>query len=169
MAAGGTYRGRHGGRSTHHGRGRGRGGVGHRPQTASAHGAQHQSNITCYKCGEKGHIATSCPTTSSSTSSTQPSTSMGNLTGQAGQRPRTAPPARGHAAAAQEGEHSGTASNTRSNTGSSSHNAMVCMARAVHLEQAMSAQRIVNYNLNPSLRQPAPQPIPVLDMDFNGS
>jgi hypothetical protein len=94
---------------------------------------------------------------------------MGNLTGQAGQRPRTAPPARGHAAAAQEGEHSGTASNTRSNTGSSSHNAMVCMARAVHLEQAMSAQRIVNYNLNPSLRQPAPQPIPVLDMDFDGS
>ncbi len=82
MAAGGTYRGRHGGRSTHHGRGRGRGGVGHRPQTASAHGARHQSNITCYKCGEKGHIATSCPTTSSSTSSTQPSTSTGNLTGQ---------------------------------------------------------------------------------------
>jgi len=39
----------------------------------------------------------------------------------------------------------------------------------VHLEQAMSARRVVNYNLHPNLPQPGPQPIPVLDMDFDGS
>jgi len=43
------------------------------------------------------------------------------------------------------------------------------MARAVYLEQAMSARRIVNYDLRPDLRRPGPQPIPALDMDFDGS
>jgi hypothetical protein len=147
MAAGGTYRGRHSGCSAHRGRACGRGAFGRRPHTASAHAVQQQSGITCYKCGEPGHIATSCPTNSSSSTS-----STSNLPGQSRQRPRTAPPARGHAAAAQEGESSSTTS-ARSNAGSSSRNAMVCMARAVAFEQAMSAWRIVNYNLTPTLRR----------------
>jgi hypothetical protein len=164
MVAGGTHRGiPRGGCFGHRGRGRGRGSVGRHPQTASAHAAQ-QSSVTCYKCGEKGHITTSCPTNNSGIS--QSSSASG--TGQSGQRARTAPPAHKHAAAAQEGESSATTS-TRSNFGSSSRNAMVCMACTVCLEQAMSARHIVNYNLNPTLHQPGQQPVPVLDMDFDSS
>jgi len=62
MAAGGTYRGNHGGRLNTRGRGRGHGNYGRHPQSASAHAAQQHYTITCYKCGETGHIATSCPT-----------------------------------------------------------------------------------------------------------
>jgi hypothetical protein len=62
MAAGGTYRGNRGGRLNTCGRGRGRGTSGRRPQSTSAHAAQQHCTITCYKCGETGHIATSCPT-----------------------------------------------------------------------------------------------------------
>jgi hypothetical protein len=84
---------------------------------ASANAAQQQSSLSCYKCGEPGHIATNCSTgrtTMPSNSSTQ--------------QPRTAPPARGHAAAAQEGENtssstSSTGTGGTSNRGSSSRNA----------------------------------------------
>jgi len=89
------------------------------------------------------------------------------------QQPRTAPPARGHAAAAQEGENtssstSSTGTGGTSNRGSSSRNAMVCMARAFRYEQAMSAHRVLDYNASPHLHRPTPQPIPVLDVDHEG-
>jgi len=111
MAAGSNaYRGNSGGGrgySHHHGRGRGRGRLQRRPHTAaaSAHAAQQQqSSVTCYKCGEPGHIAPQCPHTGSSTSGSQPSGA--SSTSANSHRPRTAPPARGHAAAAQEGNPS---------------------------------------------------------------
>jgi len=46
---------------------------------------------------------------------------------------------------------------------------MVCMARAVRLEHAMSAHRVVDYNLNPTLRRPTPQPIPTIEVDHEGA
>jgi len=171
MAAGGTHRGRHRGRPIH-GRGRGRGGVYNRPQTASAHAAQHHSTITCYKCGEQGHIAPNCPSTTERPSKGHSSTS--------GQRPRTAPPARGHAATAQEG---GSSNNTHSNTStsgatsstrstgvsSSSRNAMVCMARTVQVVHALSARRVADNNNNPSNQtRPALLPTPTMTMDHEG-
>jgi hypothetical protein len=87
-----------------------------------------------------------------------------------GHRPHTASPARGNAAATQEGE-STSGSNTRGTTSGgsgSSHHAMVCMARAVRLEHAMSARRVVDYNQNPTLRRPTPQPIPTIRVDHEG-
>jgi len=169
MAAGSTYRGNtRGGRFTHRGWGQGRGNHGRRPQSASAHAVQQHSSITCYKCGAPGHVATHCPFNTGGTTSGSPSTA-----GSSGQRPRTAPPARGHAAAAQEGgsssSNSGTTSTTRGTSVSSSHNAMVCMARAVQLEPAMSARRVANYTLHPNQRHPGPQPVPMLEMDHEGA
>jgi len=170
MAAGGTYRGNHrGGRFTHHGRGRGRGLNGRRPQSASTNAVQQHSTVTCYKCGEPGHIATHCPSHTAGTTGTSGTISS------SGQRPRTAPPARGHAAAAQEGEFTSSRSSTSNNstttrsTGvSSSRTAMVCMARAVQLEHAMSARRVVDYNLNPTQNRPGPLPIPTMTLDHEG-
>jgi hypothetical protein len=128
---------------------------------ASVNAAQQQSSLICYRCGEPGHIATNCPTKST----TVPNTSST-------QRPRTAPPARGHAAAAQEGENTnGSTSSTGGNNsrGSSSRNAMVCTARAFRYEQAMSARRVLDYNASPHLRQPTPQPIPAPNVDHEGA
>jgi hypothetical protein len=114
MAAGHTHHGNaRGGRFHYHSRGRGRGVHGRRPQTASAHAAQQQSSVTCYRCGETGHIATGCPT---NTSSGPSQTSSSRTAGQPGQRPRTAPPARGHAAAAQAGESTSTSNTSTSGT-----------------------------------------------------
>jgi hypothetical protein len=45
---------------------------------------------------------------------------------------------------------------------------MVCMARVVQLEHAMSARRGVDYNLNPTQRRPNPQPLPMMEMDHEG-
>ena len=91
MVAGSTYRGHsRGGRLNHRGRGRGRGNHGRGPLSTSANAVQQQSSVTCYKCGEKGHIASSCPSNTVRTSGT----STGSATASSsGQRPRTAPPA----------------------------------------------------------------------------
>jgi hypothetical protein len=113
--------------------------------------------MICYKCGEPGHVATNCPTNRT----TVPSTSSM-------QRSRTAPPARGHAAVAQEGGNAtsnSTSTTSGTSRGSLSRNALVCMARAFCYEQAMSARRVPDYNASPHLCRPTPQPIPVLDVD----
>ena len=171
MAAGNTYRSNtRGGRFNHCGRGRGRDNHGRRPLSASANAAQQQSSVTCYKCGEKGHIASSCP---SNTVHTSGASTLGPTTApSSGQRPRTAPPARGHAVAAHEGEFSSSSNTSTTSTrgsGNSSRAAMVCMARIVQLEHAMSAHRIINYNLNPTARRPGPQPRPTLAIDHEGT
>lgn len=159
MAAEGTYHdnkqyGGHG-RPAQRDRGQGRGrSFQHHPQTTavSANAAQQQSSIICYKCGEPGHRATSCPT-KGTTSGTQ--------------RPCMAPPARGHAATGQEGDsHTGGTGNSTRGT---SDNAMVCMAQVIHYEQAMSAWRILDYNINPTLCRPPPQPIPVIETGPTGA
>jgi hypothetical protein len=152
MAAGCTYRDakHHGGPGRHGlcGRGRGRGAF--RPQspsTAAAHAAQQSTTgIICYKCGAPGHIAPDCP----------------NGT-------RTAPPARGHAAAAQEGNTTDTGSTSSSSVRGTSWNALVCMARTIRYESAMSARRILDYGSNPTLCQPPPQPILVLETVTSGT
>jgi hypothetical protein len=45
---------------------------------------------------------------------------------------------------------------------------MVCMACVVQLEHAMSARRVVDYNLNPTQHRPDPQPIPMMEIDHEG-
>jgi len=120
-----------------------------------------------------GHIATNCPSTTGHSTSGTPASGTGT---NSGQHPRTAPPARGHATTTQEGESHSSSSNTTGThrvrgSGSSSRNAMVCMARAIHLEQAMSARRVLvmDYNLNPTQRRPGPQPRPTLMIDHDGT
>jgi hypothetical protein len=119
--------------------------------------AQQQSSVICYKCGEPGHVATYCPT-------------KNPTGGTSTQRPRTAPPApaRGHAATAQEGNTSGTSGMANSSTKGTSGTALVCMARTIHYEHAMSAGHILDYNVNPTMRRPPPQPIPVIETDTTG-
>jgi len=135
--------------SGHHGQqGKGRGRcTPHHPQVAAAtaNAAQQQSSVICYKCGKPGHIATVCTTNST-------------------QCPCTAPTAHGNTAAVQEGDSTGTG-----NTRTTSCNALVCMARAIQYEQAMSARRILNYNANPNLCQPTPQPIPIIETATTGT
>jgi hypothetical protein len=92
-------------------------------------------------------------------------TSTSTSTGTGTQRARTAPPARGLAAAAQEGHSTGT--DTGSNNSSctvrgTSRNAMVCMARTIRYASPMSVRRILDYGGNPTLRRPPPQPIPAV-------
>jgi hypothetical protein len=130
---------------------------------AIANAVQHStSGIICYKCGAPGHIAPDCPHHTGTSTSTGPGT----------QRPRTVPPARGHAAAAQEG-NSSTGTDTGSNNSSStvrgnSRNVMVCMARTIRYESAMSARRILDCGPNPTLGRPLPQTIPVTETVTSG-
>jgi hypothetical protein len=160
MAAGSTYRshnqrgGR--GRGTHHGRGKPFSKGLSNNVAASANAAQQQSLVICYKCGEPGHVATYCPTKN---------TTGGTST----QRPHTAPPApaRGHSATAQEGD-SYTSGMVNSSTRGTSGTAMVCMACTIHYEQAMSAHHLLDYNVNPTMHRPPPQPIPVTETDTTG-
>jgi hypothetical protein len=46
---------------------------------------------------------------------------------------------------------------------------MVCLARVVSYAQGMSAGRVLDYNNNPTLCRPPPQPIPVLETDDTGN
>jgi len=46
---------------------------------------------------------------------------------------------------------------------------MVCMARTLRYESAMSAQCILDYGRNPTLRRPPPQSIPVLETVTTGT
>jgi hypothetical protein len=45
---------------------------------------------------------------------------------------------------------------------------MVCMARAVQLEHAMSARQVVHYNLDPTQDRPSPLPTPTMTLDHEG-
>jgi len=42
------------------------------------------------------------------------------------------------------------------------------MACPIHYEQAMSARHILDYKVNPTMRWPPPQPIPVIETDTTG-
>jgi hypothetical protein len=58
--------------------------------------------------------------------------------------------------------------NAANSNGGNEQNELVCMARAVHTEQAFVARRTINYTDHPHLPRPRPQPIPVLSNDFTG-
>jgi hypothetical protein len=56
----------------------------------------------------------------------------------------------------------------------SSQNAIACTAVHIrfdntYMAHAMCARRVLDYNMNPSLRRPPPLPIPVLEYDKTGS
>ena len=151
-----TYRGS--GQPHNSGRGRGRSGrlLCHRtPGAVAAVVTDTNSAIVCYKCGQPGHIAPQCPTNTDTAAEPQQ------------QPPRTAPPARpsqpsarGHVAFAQEGD-------TSSSTTNGSRNVLVCMACSIYMDptvvaKAMSARRLLDYNVNPTLCRSHPVPIPTI-------
>jgi len=157
-----TYRGS--GQPHNGGRGRGRSGrlfCHHTPGAVAAVVTDTNSAIVCYKCGQPGHIAPQCPTNTGTAAEPQQ------------QPPRTAPPARpsqpsarGHVAFAQEGD-------TSSSTTNGSRNALVCMARSIYMDptvvaKAMSARRLLDYNVNPTLCRSHPVPIPTIETDHTG-
>jgi transposase InsO family protein len=113
-----------------------------------AHLASHSNpttrSITCYNCSEQGHIAPNCP---------KPKQTRNNP-------PRPPTMARGNAA------HGSSNSN-----GSDKNNnpAIVCAARAFKVEQAFSARRVIEFNMDGRSRRPVPPIIPILEVSHDGS
>jgi hypothetical protein len=87
------------------------------------------NNIICFNCGGPGHIAPDCP----------------------------------HKKLAHQ-KHSNVRpkANSANSTGGSNTtetNELVCCARAITMEQAFVARRIIDYNQHPTLPRPRPQPL----------
>ncbi len=97
------------------------------------------NQIICFNCGTPGHTAPKCP--------------HGKISDKRHTRPL------GKANAAQSANSSDNSTKTE----------LVCMANIVHLEQAFTVRRTINYADYPNLPRPRPQPIPAITTDFTGA
>jgi hypothetical protein len=113
-------------------------------RSEQAHLANSSNPIICYNCGNPGHTAPKCPKPKQSTRKPGPRNQ----------------PARGNAAI------SSANANTQGNTTAS---AIVCTARAFHMEHAFSARQIIELHLDETSRRPIRPVVPRLEISHDGS